>query len=143
MEFDFDQAKSIINDKTNPHYERYHNNDRDVNDAVSRAFVRKYPGEIDLADRTPESLKAGAAPEKAGDDLVTLGNQVGADQVETTLKTEWGAGYEQNLNYAVDALGDVFASADDFQKFLDTENITPAEQIKAVKWLSAIGRGKR
>ena len=77
MEFDFDQAKSVISDKANPHYQKYHNNDADVHGAVTRAFQRQYPGEIDISDTTPEALRDAPPPASS-----EPGDQAGADHLE-------------------------------------------------------------
>jgi hypothetical protein len=61
MEFDFDEAKNIITDKNNPYYTRYHANDRDVNDAVTRAYMKQFPGTIDLSGDGELERKLGDA----------------------------------------------------------------------------------
>ena len=65
MEFDFDTANDIVINKSNPQYQRYHGGDKAVNEAVTAAFLRHIPGNIDLADSRPQALRD-PAPEKAG-----------------------------------------------------------------------------
>jgi len=137
----FNEAQDIVRNKQNPAHEAYHRNDRATVDRVSELFRRADPSILDTADSLPPVLRGVGADQSgvAGPEAATSP----VDSVETALKGEWGQQYETNLNFAAAALGEIFADADDFQRFLDTENITPAEQIKAVKWLSAIGKGKR
>jgi len=137
----FNEAQDIVRNTENPAHKLYHNNDKATVDRVMELFRRADPTEVDLADKLPPALR-GLAPAKAGDPAGPEPATPPSD-VEISLKNEWGSSFDANLGHAVDALGDIFGSADDFQKFLDTENITPAEQIKAVKWLSAIGKKKQ
>jgi hypothetical protein len=50
MEFTEYQAKDVISNPENPHYQAFYSNREDVVVAVNRAFSNAHPGEVDLED---------------------------------------------------------------------------------------------
>ena len=101
LDLSFDEAKSVISDKTNPHHARYHNNDPDIHGAVSRAYLKQYPDEYDLSDKTPEAFR-NAAPEKAGDpqpgsDPADAGEDPERTDAEKALIEHWGSEAQANV----------------------------------------------
>ena len=124
LDLTYDQAKSIISDKTNPHYARYHNNDADIHSAVTRAYLKQYPGEYDLNDKTPAALRGGAAPEKAGDPvdqagadrLVVAGPEAAAQLAGFLGVTPGGQEFESFRAEANDYIAANFKSYDDFHR---------------------------
>ena len=111
MDFSYDEAKAVISDKSNVHHARYHNNDPDIHGAVTRAYLKQYPGEVDLSNSTPEVLRQAA--EKAGgpEAASTVEEDAAREQTMNELRGRWGAEFETKFEHARVGLQYVEAAA--------------------------------
>jgi len=129
---------------------------RETFDAHTRFYQRQFPGEIEVGGISPgvEALfqeasvaNKQAIPGQQGEAPAELPPEIQSTirEVDSSLRSEWGANYQQNVETAKSAALDLFGSVEAIETFAEKSGIdrNPALQARAVKLLAELGRGKR
>ena len=131
----YDEATSIVRDPNHPQHARYMANDPLVADRVKTLYGKAVVGMYDTADDRPMQLRdvnqAGAL------------EVAGSSEVENILQAQLGSSYNATISDAVEGLGEVFGSAENFEAALTQLNLSPAQQAQGIKLLAEIGRRGR